>query len=314
MSTSEMSTTGAGNTIAAPAVNMQGRNFLITINEIVIPHTEDIIKYLGNLKGCIYILVCEHIGQENKHYHLYVQFDNCKRISFKKLFGAHVDKCFGSAQQNIAYVKAEDEKHKKLNIKSELIYEYGEPKLNGGYHTVKDIKQLDNPDELPAMYYNIYKKIKEEQIQDIDIDEWHKDIKVYWIQGPSGIGKTEKAKQIIRDNASKYGRKVNILKYENGFYSGTGTAKAAIYDDFRDSHMKPSEFINLIDYNIHNLNIKGGSIQNKYEIIIFTSVQHIKEIYKNINGEPREQWERRIEVIDMFPKDENDIDIDDLEI
>ena len=294
-----MSTTLPGNTIAG---NVQGRNFLITINEKVIPYTGNIINYMGGLKGCIYILVCEHIGQDNKHYHMYVQYDNCKRISYKKLFGCHVDKCFGSAQQNIAYVKAEDDKHKKLNITSKLIYEFGEPKLNGGFKTIKEVKEMKIEDrqELPIQYYNIVEKMNMKEEADIDVDELHKDIKVYWIQGPSGIGKTEKAKQIIHDNESKYGRKCNMIKYENGFYSGIGTALVAIYDDFRDSHMKPSEFINLIDYNIHYMNVKGGSVKNKYALIIITSVQRLQDIYRNVYDEPRKQWERRIEVINMY--------------
>ena len=72
-------------------------------------------------------------------------------------------------------------------------------------------------------------------------------------------------------------------------------------DDFRDSHMKPSEFINFIDYNIHNLNVKGGSVRNLYSTIIITSVQRLDCIYLNMaNDEPRQQWERRIKVIDLY--------------
>ena len=52
-----------------------------------------------------------------------------------------------------------------------------------------------------------------------------------------------------------------------------GDSPIALYDDFRDSHMKPSEFINFIDYNVHGLNIKNGEIQNNYKYIIITSVQ-----------------------------------------
>ena len=45
---------------------------------------------------------------------------------------------------------------------------------------------------------------------------------------------------------------IEMVKYVNGFYLGTtSTAKIAIEDDFRDSPMKPSEFIILIDYNKH---------------------------------------------------------------
>ena len=289
---------------------MKGKNFIMTINEASIPHTEEIINYLSKLSGCEYILVCEHIGQENKHYHLYAQFDNCKRISFKKLFGAHIETAFGSAQQNISYVKAEDDKHKKLGITSKLIYEKGEPKLRGNVHTIKEVKQMthEQREQLNVNMFNIVKKIEIEQEADIDVDDLSKKIKVYYIQGPSGIGKTQKAKEIIKHycelnpNLTVDGKcKINMIKYENGFYIGVGNdAKIALYDDFRDSHMKASEFINFIDYNIHYMNIKGGSKQNKFELILITSVQRLNEIYANLRGEPREQWERRIEIIDMY--------------
>ena len=105
-----------------------------------------------------------------------------------------------------------------------------------------------------------------------------------------------------------------MIKHEGDFWNGTGSAKIAIYDEFRDSSMKPSEFINFIDYNVHTLNIKGGSIINRYELIIITSVQNPKYIYSNVGDEPRKQWLRRMEVIDMTPKEteDNNIDIDDL--
>ena len=69
--------------------------------------------------------------------------------------------------------------------------------------------------------------------------------------------------------------------------------------DFRDSDMKASEFINFIDYNVHNLNYKQGSAKNKYHLIIITSVQDPKKIYKNIKGEPRKQWLRRMKTINL---------------
>ena len=109
-----------------------------------------------------------------------------------------------------------------------------------------------------------------------------------------------------------------MIKYENGFYNGVGTAKIALYDDFRDSHMKPSEFINLIDYNKHYMNIKGGQKLNDYNLIIFTTVQRLENIYlKMLDEEPRLQWERRIEEIKLGIEEdlkENDFDINDLEL
>ncbi|OUM64028.1 hypothetical protein PIROE2DRAFT_60938 [Piromyces sp. E2] len=95
------------------------------------------------------------------------------------------------------------------------------------------------------------------------------------------------------------------IKYCNLFYSGVNTdylSEVAVYDDFRAGVMKPEEFINLIDYRVHNLNIKGGEAKNNYKLIIFTSVQKLDTIYRNVdNYERREQWIRRINLIDLYP-------------
>lgn len=311
MATTDTATTGSGNTKQTPG---KARNFILTINEKSLEHYEDIKDYILNLKSNNYYLCCEHIGQENKHYHIYCQFKTPIKLSVKKLYGAHYEKSFGSAQQNISYVKAEDSKHKKLGITSALIDEEGTPKINGGFHTVKDIKEMneDELEDIPAMYYNTAKKIKADAEANIDIDDWHKDVKVYWISGPSGIGKSNEAKNIVKKLKDKFGTKVNIIKYVNGFYIGVSTAKIAIYDDFRDSHMKPSEFINLIDYNKHYMNVKGNQVMNNYLLIIFTSVQRLSKIYLGLKDEePRIQWERRIEEIKLGEDEELNIDIDD---
>lgn len=317
MATSEMATPLTGNTKQSRS---KSRNFILTVNEKSLEHYEDIKNYITGLKTNIYYLCCEHIGQENKHYHIYCQFNNPVCLSVKRLYGAHIETSFGSAQKNIAYLKCEDEKHLKLGIKSILIDEEGEPKLNGGFKTIKEVKTMskEDRDELPIQYYNIVNKINQSEEVDIDINEWMKDIKVYWISGPSGIGKSKKAKEIILSLKDKYGTKVNMIKYENGFYNGVGTAKIALYDDFRDSHMKPSEFINLIDYNKHYMNIKGGQKLNEYNLIIFTTVQRLENIYlKMLDEEPRQQWERRIEEIKLGIEEdlkENDFDINDIEL
>lgn len=257
------------------------------------------------LKGMRYILVTEHYGQENKHYHCFVQYETSKRLSIEKLCGAHVEKCYGSAQSNIDYCRALDKKHKKLGVTAKDIFESGEPKFHGGIlMPVRIAMEIQDKDDLPELrMYNLWKAVKNSQETDpIDVDDWKKDVKVYWIQGPSGIGKSLKAADIIRENKDIYGSKLEEVKYVNNFWlNAKGKCPVAVYDDFRDSHMKPSEFINFIDYNIHNLNIKGGHIKNKYNLIIITSVQRLSEIYSNVKEEPRKQWERRIEVINMYP-------------
>lgn len=282
------------------------RNFILTLNEKTLEHYNNVLNYLTRLKGMRYILVTEHFGQENKHYHCYVQYDSSKRLSMEKLHGAHLEKCYGSAQSNIDYCRALDDKHKKLGVTAKDIYEEGEPRFHGGIlMPVKNALLINDKQDLPELrMYHLWRSVKNSQESDpINIRDWRKDITVYWIQGPSGIGKTEKAKQIVLDNEEKYGSDIEEVKFVNNFWlNAKGKAPIAIYDDFRDSHMKPSEFINFIDYNTHNLNVKGGHIKNKYNLIIITSIQRLSEIYSKVSEEPRKQWERRIEVIDMYPQ------------
>ena len=323
MSTSEMSTTGPGNTIAGPA-NIQGRNFLLTVNEKSLIHIEEIINYLENLKGFIYMLICEHIGQENKHYHIYIQFNNCKRLSFKKLFGSHVDKCFGSAQQNIAYVKAEDDKHKKLNITSKLIYESGEPKFNGGCKTIKQIEESTEEElkeNLDPHLYNIAEKIKSKQreedtfmnmLSEIENDTL-KGPEVYYLTGPSGTGKTYGAYKLA---LSKYDKKdIGKMLINNNFFKITNEkAKCFVIEEFRPSQLHASDFLQLIDKYGFNCNIKGGFITIRPECFIICSIIPPEEIYKE---EINEQFRRRL--TEVFEIGENHelkkyVSIDDLKL
>lgn len=283
-------------------LSKNSRNFILTVNEKSLKHYDEIYKYLTSLAHFNYILVTEHFGQENKHYHIYVQYNRTKQLCIEKLFGSHLEKCFGSAQQNSDYCKALDDKHKKLGVTATVIVEEGEMTKKGGNWTIKRLRECDDEDEIPAHLFRIKRQLVQEDVVDIDIDDVYKNIKVYWIQGPSGVGKTNKAKEIIKNNVDKFGNHFNMISFDGSFYHGVGKAKAAIYDDFRDSHMKPSEFIHLIDYNKHFLNVKGSSKLNDYELLIFTSIQNLSDIYKRVDyEEPRKQWERRIEVIDMNP-------------
>lgn len=299
--------------------SVRRRMYLLTVNEASLQHYEDIKTYLTSLKNFNYMLTTEHIGQENKHYHIALQFTNNTALSIDKLHGAHIDVGrYGSIQRIIAYCKCEDKKHKELGITYQLIDEIGEYRKRGGMMmTIKEAKEMtdDEIDECPVNLINCINKVRQNAENEIDVDDLAKTVKVYYIQGPSGKGKTEKAKTIIRNNIDKYGRKLNMVKYENGFWCGcSANCKIALYDDFRDTHMRASEFINFIDYNIHHMNIKGGALINHYELIILTSVQRITDIYKNMKDEPRKQWLRRIELIDMYEMNDDEMifDIDEI--
>lgn len=293
MTAETMTAQSSGNT----KPSLRSRAFQITLNEI--EKYEDLKNEILKLKSCDYFLSAKEKAPTtgHEHIHIYIHFQSSYKINKKILsYRAHIEICKGSPQQNIKYVKKDGEILDEIGIAP-----------NQGFHKVSDLKEIENPDDLNWNEYNTWKKIQADKDNDIEIEDWKKEIKVYYIQGPSGIGKTEKAKEIVRENKEKYGTKVNIVKCENNFWIGTGNANIAIYDDFRDSHLKASEFINFIDYNRQIMNTKGGSKRNNYNLIIITSVQRLNEIYKNMTDEPRKQWERRIELIDMYD-DINDID------
>lgn len=262
------------------------RNILLTLNQP--ENFDEIKKYLTEKPSFQYGIACREEAPTtgHKHIHFYVQFNKPTTIQKSKLLGSHLDICKGSPQQNINYVKKD----------GDIIFEEGTPKLKGG-KTIKEVMEM-KPEErlnLPACYYNICQKIKAEEEKDLKGDDMYKEMKVHWYWGDSGLGKTRRAYKEIGS------RTFNEVKFDGNFWHGAkegGTI--ALYDDFRDSDMKPRELINFIDYNKHIMNIKGGSCRNTYTEIFITSIQSPEEIYKNVEGEPRRQWLRRITEIIHF--------------
>lgn len=260
------------------------------------------------LKYFQYMRVVEHIGQEQKHYHMFLQLSrSMPKLSVKKVHGAHIvpkdDEKYphGSTKDILAYINCEDNNPNHEGVEAVLIDEEGEYKKQGGY-SVRALLECNCVEDLPDYrMVNTWYRLKSNR--PMKVRERRKQVKVYYIQGPSGVGKTNKAMDIAEEFEEIWNTYTDWVKYENSFYSGiTGVAKIAIYDDFRPSDMKAKEFVNFIDYNKHNLNVKGGGFINEYNLIIITSVVKLSTIYKNIEAdEPRRQWERRVEVINMFP-------------
>ena len=272
---------------------MSKRSYQLTLNEI--ERFESLRENLSKYKNINYILAAKEKAPTtgHEHIHVYIQFTKPSTLNRKKLEGAHIEHCFGSPEQNINYIKKPG---------AVVICEEGEARLKKNatsFPTIKEVKEMDKEEraELPLMYFKAINQINTQEENDLDVDEYFKeDIQVYYLWGKSGIGKTKEAIRLIKEKGYQ---KFNEVKYSNGFWIGLGNAEAALYDDFRDSHMKASEFINFIDYNMHNLNTKFGYSKNKYKLIIITSIQDPMDIYRNMKDEEREQWIRRLNIINI---------------
>lgn len=250
---------------------------------------------LKHFEKAIYECWCDDTCEDGRpHKHQLIYFKN--PISFKSIKKvyptAHIEKCH-SIEDSINYIML-NEKGRKYNIE-----ERGKRPHKHKFETMADLKDEDS-DDIPPYMYSAYSKYKHKP-KPIKTSDWLKHVKVFYICGPSGIGKSTKAYDLLIENNIE---EFDEISYENGFYLGaTGAAKACVFDDFRDSRMKPDEFIRFIDYRKHTMNIKGGQIMNDYELIIITSIKPINELYRNVRDEQREQWLRRLDVIDLTPED-----------
>lgn len=276
-----------GNTIIALPSNKKFRAYILTIFKEQITHFEK----------SIYECWCDDTCKDGKHhFHHVLYFKN--PISFKtikKVYPtAHIEAAH-NIEDAINYVLS-NKNGRKYNIQ-----ELGKRPQKHKFESMKDLKD-ENSDDVPPYLYSAYSKYKNKP-KPIKTSEWLKKVKVYYISGPSGIGKSTKAYELLLENNIE---EFDEITYENGFYIGaTNNTKACVFDDFRDSRMKPDEFIRFIDYRRHTMNIKGGQLLNNYELIIITSIKNLDEIYNNCKDEQKKQWIRRVEEINLTPIDED---------
>ena len=273
--------------------------FQLTLNEV--EKWKDLKLYLFGLKNFQYAIACEEKAPttEHPHIHCYLQLSRSMRLSIKKLMGAHVEKCYGSPQQNIDYIykrgKFINKKHSPED-EAKIIWEEGEMKEKGGCQTIKELKECpeEDLDDNNVFLYNIINKERERRKCSITEETFYSPKHIFYIHGESGSGKTCLATWLMKQLGLT---RFENIKREGEFYHGLkGVENTALYDDFRDSHMKPSEFINLIDYNKHTMNIKGGSVVNEFQYIFITSVFSPRSLWENMDkrDESEIQWLRRI--------------------
>ena len=281
---------------------MKRRNWQLTLNQPEL--YKKLSEYLKSINSLKYLISCEESAPTtgHKHVHIFAHFKNTIKLNIKKCCGAHIEPCYGSVDENILYVK------KLENEGDKILEEIGEKPKEKEKVTIRKLKEMskEEREDLSAFFYNTVIKVQEQEAFKFKTEDFYKAVKVFYIWGESGIGKTKLSIEIIRyirevKKDKKYNT-FNSVKFTNNFWIGVSDSLIALYDDFRDTHMKPSEFINFIDYAKHTMNIKYGSRKNEYEYIIITSIQDPEELYKNYIGtdmEQKTQWIRRIKIIHL---------------
>ena len=266
--------------------------------------TQDYVDFINSDDKLQYAAYCDDLTKDGKwHCHVILYYRNPRTWKAIKEFDpqAHVEKIHD--MNNAIHYIIDNKNGKKSNIQ-----EIGDRPIKHKFLTAYEISQFEEY-EVPAHYYNTWLKWHKRHDHK-KFNEWHKEVEVTYICGPSGSGKS-KLVAALNDPNSEY----DEVKHVNQFWDGaTETCDIAVYDDFRDSHMCPSEFINFIDYNTHILNIKGDHVINKYKKIFITSIQRPEDLWLGARSrfETSKQWMRRMRVINLYKNtnDSSDISLD----
>lgn len=275
-------------------VSYLARRFQFTLNEVdKYDKLADAIKSKVNYKAMI---SCMETAPSTGHVHAHIYAMFSKPVRWVQVCGEHVEICRGSHKANIEYICKNGDIIEKCNIE-----EARDTKM-----TAKELQMMSYEDvlQLAPGLVKTWKAIRYIEPSLTRENCYKPNIKVYYVWGPSGTGKTKYVYDHLPSDQD-----FDSVSHYNGFWINTRPGvKVAWYDDFRDSHMKPSEFISFIDYYVHPMNVKGDSHYNRYETIFITSVQDPETIYKNVSDEPRRQWLRRMQIIHI----DGDETVDDL--
>lgn len=286
MLTTEVSTTVVpGNT--KTDTTFRSRNFQLTLNKK--ENYNDLINEFKKLKTCKFLISCLEVAPTtgHEHIHIYVHFEQPYKISKAILkYGAHIEICKGSPKQNIAYIEKD----------GNIIEEWGTRPTQGS-RTVGEMKEM-NIDEVSPQYYKIKKQIDEDERSKNTffsmLDEIRNDNlkapEIIYITGPSGRGKTYKAYKLATEKYKN--EEIGKLTLNNNFIDIVNeTAKCFVIEEFRDSQIKASDFLQLTDKYGYRANVKGGFVTLRPETIIICSIIDPKNIY---HDEINKQFMRRI--------------------
>lgn len=296
--------------------NNRFRWAFIEVNPSLIKHYNEIAEELKKAKFKYYLAgwhrneIDENGKIKNDHIHIFVQWINPKELGeafLRKIYYAHV-----SPHEDynpvgiIKYIKCEDKKHKDAGITSEIIEEIGIASSSGKFPSMAEVKEMDREERqnLGPQYRGIIKEINTNEIAAESylnkIYNKKKQIKITWIYGEGGHGKTQLGYMMLRDRIEDdkktgliYWDDSGMANLESDYKDRPEEINILFWNEFRDSRLR---FDNFLQY---ALNEKAYRIlyDNIYfrdlEEIIITSSQKPENIYSNIQ-ENRKQIYRRI--------------------
>lgn len=249
---------------------------------------------------------------KTEHIQGYVELNDAQRFTFlhkyfnftrnKELNKFHIEVANGSAEQN-----------KKYSSKEGNFFEFGEPMIQGARSDLREIKEAikENPKSLKTVIDergNNYQQLKfAEALPKYYLPERDpkNPPKVYWIFGPTGIGKTKLVYDTFSDICS-------VSSYE---WLGTSynQNECFLMDDFREFSLSFEQVLRITDRYPYTLFFKGSQIPLNSPFIIFTSPYSIEQTFTSTKEDLRQMKRRIIEIDLEVVQNPEDIDLRNLD-
>jgi len=254
---------------------------------------ETCMKY-KTIKQWAYIL---HDKDDTRpHYHIYLNFDksSCDTKLVASWFGIpdnFIEKVKGRKADMLMYLTHgnESQKNKYQYSPTEVIANFDfeteieNSKIIGDFEKYSYAEQLRYVNSLPIVEkskaYTQLKKLWELHCQCLTLNT-DRNIKVMFVTGKAGTGKTYYAKQLL-DEVLKYD--YCISSSSNDPFQDYLGQKAIILDDLRDDHFKFEDLLKILDNNTSSS--AKSRFSNKVfngEMIVLTSSVPLKYWYKEL--------------------------------
>lgn len=265
--------------------------------------------YLEKFDPSVIIIAKEKHKDENNHIHVWLEFKSRITIRNSRYFDIDDFHC------NIGKIRKEECNNRKNAYnylikfdKNPIIYGIDLIELSKGirkkicYDLIKKKKTLmDVIEEYPQELY-FYNKLKNNlTLYNLDKEKlpFIFNRKCYWIYGPSGVGKSYLVRLCFNN---LYEKPLNI------WWDGYNGEDVVLIDDYDKSGLKLSYYLKIWGDNYRfNAEVKGGTIQPKYNILIITSNYSIRDLtYHDMGVEIYDAISRRFKEIHMIDRDQQD--------
>ena len=229
---------------------------LVINNPLEKGYSHETIKNILGEFSLVYWCMCDEIGQEGTpHTHIFfiaksgVMFDTVQN----RFFGAHIEKAIGTNEDNYNYVRKLGEKYadKAETNLPDTFEECGElpPDRKGANNLSSEILEMIQQGcseyEILTTYPNAINKLPniKQAIEIINKEKYKnekRDVKVHYIWGESGVGKTRS----VMDTYG-YANVYRVTDYKHPFDDYEGQ-KVILFEEFRSS-IEIEQMLNYLD-------------------------------------------------------------------